>query len=325
MEIYDEIAAEYEKIRSRNDTAHKKLMQKVYTTSPRIKEIDDACADICRDYCQKVVSGSMQPDMAADKMQREINALTAEKEALLAKMGLTIKALERTYICPKCKDKGYVNGKRCKCYYEKQSLALLKASNLNPEAGHTFRDFDLSLYSDKEDTRYGFSPRDNANSVKEIAMCFAAEKENAPQNLFLYGATGLGKTFTSDCIAHEYIRRRKSVFYISAPKLFTVYEDYKFGRADGSTAESTISSVQNCELLILDDLGAEFHSPFTDSCLFEIVNSRLSNRKKMIISSNLSPKELSKNYSDRIASRIIGEFEQLLFIGDDIRIKRLYQ
>ena len=104
-----------------------------------------------------------------------------------------------------------------------------------------------------------------------------------------------------------------------------MYEDYKFGRDESDAAQSTMSSVQNCELLIIDDLGAEFHSPFTDSCLFEIVNSRLSNRKKMIISSNLSPKELSKNYSDRIASRIIGEFEQLLFIGDDIRIKRLYQ
>lgn len=325
MDIYEEIALEYDKIRNQNDTAHKRLMEKVYLTSPRIKEIDETCSSICRDYCRKVMNGQITAEAAADEMEKEIETLTREKETLLSKMGLSLKSLQRTYNCPKCKDKGYVNGKRCECYYEKQSLALLKAANLNNEASHTFYDFDLSMYSDKEDERYGFSPRDNASSVKEIAMYFAQGKENAPQNLYLYGATGLGKTFTSDCIAHEYINRRKSVFYISAPKLFTVYEDYKFGRDESVAAQNTMSSVQNCELLIIDDLGAEFHSPFTDSCLFEIVNSRLSNRKKMIISSNLSPKELSKNYSDRIASRIIGEFEQLLFIGDDIRIKRLYQ
>ncbi len=324
MEIYEMINAEYENIRQQNENNHKMLIQKVYNASPRIKEIDEACADICHSYCIKVMSNELSGEAAANSMKKEIDVLMAEKEALLKKMGLTIKSLEKSYNCNKCKDKGHYDGKRCSCYYEKQSRALLKASNLNVKENHTFDDFDLSLYSDKEDKKFGLSPRDNATSVKEIALRFAEEKENAPQNLYLYGATGLGKTFTSDCIAHKYISKRRSVFYMSAPKLFSVYEDYKFGRDLSEIAANIISSVENCELLIIDDLGAEFHGPFVDSCLFEIINNRILNKRKMIINSNLSPRELSTNYSDRIASRIIGEFEQLLFIGDDIRVKRLY-
>jgi len=318
------INAEYESIRQQNESNYKMLIQKVYTASPRIKEIDEACADICHSYCFKVMNSELSSEAAASSMKKEIDVLTAEKEVLLKKMGLTLKSLEKSYNCNKCKDKGHYDGKRCSCYYEKQTRALLKASNLNVNKKHTFDDFDLSLYSDKEDLKYGFSPRDNAASVKEISMAFAELKENAPQNLYFYGATGLGKTFTSDCIAHQYIIKRRSVFYMSAPKLFSIYEDYKFGRDLSEVAANIISSVENCDLLIIDDLGAEFHGPFVDSCLFEIINTRILNKKKMIINSNLSPRELSANYSDRIASRIIGEFEQLLFIGDDIRVKRLF-
>ena len=315
-----DISLEYEKIREQNRQKHKELLDKVYTKIPRIKEIDDTCADLCNEYLGLVSSGKMSPDDAVSKMQKEIDVLTKEKKVLLKKMGLTIKDMDTIYTCEKCKDKGYVDGKWCECYYRMQSRQLLDNSNI--KASNTFDKFDLSLYSDKEDKKFGFSPRDNASSVKEIAMYFAEEKEDAPENLYLYGATGLGKTFTADCIAHSYIEKQKSVFYMSAPKLFSAFEDYKFGKGDTEQAEKIVSSVENCELLIIDDLGTEFHSPFVDSCLFEIINGRLVSQKKTIISSNLSPKELSQSYSDRIASRILGNFEQLLFIGEDIRIKK---
>lgn len=324
MEIYEIINAEYEKIRQQNEDNHKIFMEKVYTACPRIKEIDGLCSSVCIDYAKKIVSGEINEDVATKNMQKEIDALIKEKEQLLLKMGLTLKSLERSYTCEKCKDNGFYDGKRCSCYYEKQSLALLKASNIDVDTKHNFSKYDLKLYSDAVDERYGISPRENAKSIKKIAESFADEKSKAPNNLYFYGATGLGKTFTSDCIAHKFIEKRKSVFYISAPKLFSVYEDYKFGRDFNDNKKEIISSVENCELLIIDDLGAEFHSSFVDSCLFEIINNRLAAGKKMIISSNLSPKELSQNYSDRIASRILGGFAQLLFIGDDIRIKKMY-
>lgn len=324
MEIYEMIEAEYENIRRQNEENHKKLVNKIYSANPRIKEIDGALSDICLNYCRMVVDGDLSEEVAAGKMQAEIDVLMQEKQMLLNKMGLSLDSMKKSYTCEKCKDKGYVYGKRCSCYYEKQSSALLKTSNLNVDKNHTFDKYDVNLYSDVKDERYGLSPRDNAKSILEIALMFAGEKEDAPQNLYFYGATGLGKTFTSDCIAHKFIEKRRSVFYISAPRLFSVYEDYKFGRDFNENKAEIISSVEKSDLLIIDDLGAEFHSPFVDSCLFEIINNRLSSNKKMIVSSNLSPKELSQNYSDRIGSRILGGFSQLLFIGDDIRVKRIY-
>ena len=72
MDIYEEIALEYEKIRNQNDTAHKRLMEKVYMTSPRIKEIDETCSSICQDYCRRVMNGQISAEAAADKMKKEM-------------------------------------------------------------------------------------------------------------------------------------------------------------------------------------------------------------------------------------------------------------
>ena len=58
------------------------------------------------------------------------------------------------------------------------------------------------------------------------------------------------------------------------------------------------------------------------SILFDILNTRILNEKSTIISSNLSLNTLEKKYTDRVASRIIGNFEVMRFLGNDIRIAK---
>ena len=75
----------------------------------------------------------------------------------------------------------------------------------------------------------------------------------------------------------------------------------------------------SCDLLILDDLGAEFSTSFTVSCIYNIINTRINRGLPTIISTNGSLSDLLKGYQDRVVSRIMGSYEVLRFCGNDIR------
>ena len=162
----------------------------------------------------------------------------------------------------------------------------------------------------------------NMNSVLAECKLFCMDFNKKGGNLYFYGASGTGKTFMTNCIANFLIRNGNSVIYQSAYKLFQFMEDYKFGRINAETVSGKHDSIYNSDLLIIDDLGTEFMTAYTCSVLFDILNTRLCNGKSTIISTNLSVGKLKEKYTDRISSRIIGNFELMRFIGDDIRIAK---
>ena len=88
--------------------------------------------------------------------------------------------------------------------------------------------------------------------------------------------------------------------------------------------------ILDAELLIIDDLGTESPSAAKYTELLTLLNYRSAKNTKSpcktILSTNIEPENLDKTYSERIASRIMGEFDILSLVGDDIRIiKRLNQ
>ena len=70
---------------------------------------------------------------------------------------------------------------------------------------------------------------------------------------------------------------------------------------------------------LLPDVQLEFPSQFTAAAIGNLINERLFENRPTIISTNLSVKELTERYSERTASRILGEYKRLLFVGEDIR------
>ena len=142
------------------------------------------------------------------------------------------------------------------------------------------------------------------------------------KNLFLSGAPGLGKTFLSACIARTVSEEGFSVVYDTAGNIFAQFELKKFQRdaQDAQEAKDETRRYLNCDLLILDDLGSELTTQFTQSALYELVNTRLVAGRCTVISSNLSMDEAARRYSPQIASRLAGEYHVLHFFGDDIRL-----
>ena len=108
------------------------------------------------------------------------------------------------------------------------------------------------------------------------------------------------------------------MIYFSAPQLFDALADATFNNKGSRTA----ADLNECDLLIIDDLGTEFNNSFVTSQFFSCVNERLVRKKSTIISTNLSLDDLQNNYSERIFSRLVSKYRILKILGDDIRIKK---
>lgn len=236
----------------------------------------------------------------------------AQRRMFLKKAGFPEDWLDVHYSCPKCEDKGFVNGIMCDCFKDLlKSLEYEKLCSKLPVGSCRFDNFKLDYYPDGA----GTSPRRRMESVLNYCKTYATDFSRRSPSLLLYGKTGLGKTHLSLAVAGKAVESGYGVIYTSAQNLFNKLEKEKFGRSDGNTEETIL----DCDLLIIDDLGAEFTTQFTVSALYNIINSRELEGKPTIISTNLTPEQLTSTYSERITSRILSNFVMLYFDGSDIR------
>ena len=121
-------------------------------------------------------------------------------------------------------------------------------------------------------------------------------------------------------VAEAVSARGFSVAYDTAINIIAAYETIKFGNGDGAAAAERAARYERADLLIIDDMGTEMGTAFTVSALYNLINNRLMAHRPMIVNTNLLPDELKKRYSPAVASRLLGEFKQLRFFGDDIRM-----
>ena len=116
------------------------------------------------------------------------------------------------------------------------------------------------------------------------------------------------------------LQKGYNAVYCSAASIFKRVE-YEHFNLNHET--STLESLKACDLLVLDDLGAEFNSPFVTSTLYDVVNSRISERRSTILTTNYIDEDaLARRYGEKISSRLIGCCTVLPFFGEDIRILR---
>ena len=249
--------------------------------------------------------------------------MTNEKQALLDSWNVPKGYLDIQYECNSCKDRGFLpNGKKCNCLKQAIINESYKMSNLSRMLEKQNQcTYDDSIFSEEVDPSTGVSPK-RQNMQLILSDCdefiYDFDKDN-DKNLLFYGDTGLGKTFMSSYIAKELLDKGYLVIYQTAFKMFEIIEEYKFRNSDNHLSREDYENLFECDLLIIDDLGTELTNSFTISELFIILNTRLLNGKKTIISTNLNPAQLGELYSQRIFSRIFDKFKMIKFVGADLR------
>ncbi len=312
-----EIYQSAEKIlRERRRTAQEKADQKrtlFYQICPEAETIEHRLAKTAVSVAKAVLKGKNATEQL-QKLKSENQSLQDEFSRLLAQHGQN--SLEPEYTCPHCQDTGYIDGKMCSCLKEllhRESYRRLNA--LTPLSLSTFESFSLEYYSNEPCNN---RPPDREIMRNTLRYCVSYARGFSLQspNLIMTGGTGLGKTHLSLAIANEAIQKGFGVVYSSAGSLVTKLEDEHFGREAGN---ETSNSLRDCDLLIFDDLGTEFRSSFSSSAIYNIINLRLLLQRPTIISTNLSTREMVTFYSERFASRIIGSYRRIVFVGRDIR------
>lgn len=323
--IYEKIDAVINERREKRRLEIERRRREVFAAAPKIQEIEQELDRFGIRMLNLIASGECDSDKATCNIIAENKAYIKERDRLLAEAGFESNYLDVPPFCTKCDDEGFVGGKLCSCVQSKITQMALREANLSENlAGHTFENFRLSYYSDEYVAQYGCSPRENMMAILEDCKSFVENFDRTDENLLFCGSCGLGKTFLSSAIANELIQKGKDVLYISSNALFPILEDMHFGRNVDEGAQYIVKKINDCELLILDDLGSEFVTQFTCAELFRIINTRLNSGKKMIISTNLNRNMIQNTYNERIASRITGGFSMLEFLGEDIRrIKKL--
>jgi len=293
----------------------------VYSLIPRIREIDLKLKSTAMNIIRACTADGRDPAPILESLKEENLALQEESRDILEAEGFPQDYLDETPDCPRCRDTGYVYTEPCRCLLEECAAEQAKRlSCLLDTEGKSFETFDFSLFSPLPDPEFSISPREMMERIYDYCVDWANNFSPRSDNLFITGKTGVGKTFLSACIARDVAAGGASVTYDTAIRIMECCEEDKF-RNDPEAA-SQVHRYERTDLLIIDDLGTEFITPFASSSLYSLINTRLVGGKKTIINSNLTIQDMRKRYIPQIMSRLEGEYKNLYLIGDDLRLKK---
>lgn len=305
---YNEILSEYNARRLENHRLLSKKREDVYARIPNYRSLEEEIVSLSAEKVRASIRRdadevSRLSDLIEDKIREQKLALTGA--------GFSINYLEPIYLCPICKDTGFVDGSKCSCFKQALMDRLYEQSNIKEK-----------LSTENFSTlRHDFQVGEDAARFEKAyakAKTYAEEFGDKGRNLCFTGTVGTGKTFLSNCIVEEVIKKGCSCLYFSAPTLFSTIADYKFRKSPAEV--NTMELLYTCDLLVVDDLGTEVTNSFVLSELLALLNERSLADKSTIISTNLSLEEICNRYSDRVFSRLFSNFEICTLSGQDIRL-----
>ena len=274
----------------------------IYDKEPRLKELENQFMQLGGLLGITALSGNKERLQA---LQTKFNSLVKEQEELKAKVEL--KDFEP--FCKVCSDTGYVGSSLCKCVLKRaKELSFAELSAAMPIAKSGFENFSLDYYNGEN--------KKLMEKVFEFSKDYAKNLNKNSKSLLFFGETGLGKTHLTLAIASAALEKGLGVVYSPIQNLIQKLEKEHFSY---NSDTPILDDVLECDLLILDDLGTEFSTAYSQATIYNIINSRILSSKPTIISTNLDVEELAAKYHNRVASRIIGSYEIKKFCGSDVR------
>lgn len=231
--LLKELLTEYERKRNSAIKLAEQKKEELYLANPRLDEIDNSLSKFSIFLAKLKLSSNSKKEI--DKVNKEISKLKEEKNSILSLLNVDSSYFLPKYECTTCEDTGYItkNYSTTMCNCLKQKLFDIEYNTLNTYniQNQTFDNFSDDIYSnkiDKEKYNMDISPKENIKLIKKIIINFINNFDNVKEkNLLFTGNSGLGKTFLSNCIANELLKKGKTVLYQTAPIMLDSIIDYK--------------------------------------------------------------------------------------------------
>ena len=307
---YDTIMQGYNRRRLTARKIQEERTTEIYNKLPEYKDLDELTATLAIEQDKKRLMGDTG---SMEELADILEDLNRQKKLLLTAAGYSVNYLDPQYTCSYCKDTGFIDGEKCHCFKQEMLDMLYEQSNIREVlANESFDDISFDFQQGDDLTRLQNAVTHAQNFVKNFDLDY--------QNILFYGTVGTGKSFLSNCIASELIKKGHSVIYFSSGDLFAKISEYAFRKNGRNSDTNPYEDIYNCDLLVLDDLGTELTNSFVISQLFTCLNERHLRRKSTIISTNLAMEDLRDRYDDRIFSRLISNYNVCKLSGQDVRI-----
>ena len=249
----------------------------------------------------------------ADKEREEYNKSRELFGEVLLSMGLSKSDLKPNYFCKKCGDTGYVGSKQCECLKKEISKELITLSGIDTKTFARFGN-DYSIFRNPDKIKY----------IYDKMKKFVDSIDTTPiDTILIFGNTGVGKTHLLQCMTTRSIESGRYIKYTTA--FGYNQEMLKYHCAKLEEKDEIMSPYLNAEILFIDDLGAENKiNNVTNEYLYLVINERMQNHKKTVITTNLDFKQIQDSYGERIFSRLMHKKQsfKINFDGDDLRIKK---
>ena len=142
----------------------------------------------------------------------------------------------------------------------------------------------------------GYNPRQMDMAKRFVQHWEEFQKDS--MGLLLWGPVGTGKSFIAGCIANALLDKGIPVMMTNFARLLNKLADMYAGDRN-----AYIDTFNSFPLLIIDDLGVERNSEFAREQVFGVIDSRYRSQLPMIVTTNLTPKEM-KNPADLSRARI---------------------
>jgi len=306
----------YSKIREEEAKKLKDRKAEIKNLHPKIIALDNKIQKLSLGFSMAILQSKDDKKTLAS-YKDTITEYRAQKYEMLVSSGYPPEFLNLSYQCKKCNDTGFLGNTKCTCY--KQKLIKLYYENSLLEdilRVKNFSNFDISLFSSHRIGDDKYSPRKNMENMLEyITGDYITNFKDTKTNLLFFGNPGSGKSYLSYCLAKELLDLGYLVVYKTSDEIISDLKDVRFNNNN-----NLLEILLDCDLLIIDDLGAEQRNEFTVTELFNLLNKKLLRNKRMLVSTNLTLPDITKVYSERMSSRLIGEFKLNKFYSEDIRI-----
>lgn len=308
--VKDEITAKRNKAIAEAEARNNEVRE----LSPKIAKIDEELSGTGYAIFKAACSGR-----DVEPIKRRNIELQSMRRAELAALGFPEDYTEPKFSCALCSDTGSVDLKLCECFKKRLVLENIKNSGMGKLIEEqSFENFDLEWYRKSGDEVYR-RMCEYYKRAKRYAQSFG-EGGGRVGNAMLIGNTGLGKTHLTTAVAKTVIEKGYNVLYDSAQNIVFDFEGERFKSGYGA-GESATDRYFECDLLIIDDLGSEFVSQYSVSCLYNLINTRCNRGLPTMVSTNLTLDELTKKYHGRITSRLLSKDSELwVFDGKDHRV-----